>query len=310
MAPVVSVIVCTRSRAHSLERCLTSIRDDPSTTPAEVIVVDNASIDHTAAVIRKAMTETSRSLLTARTEVRGHARARNVGIDRAHGSILLFTDDDVQVEPGWIDAMAAPFADPEIGAVGGRIIPTYLCDRPVWLTDDSIFLPVTLPDYGETPFDFDPTRLPIGANMAIRRSILPPDPFHPDLGHTGRLAIGFDEFFLMAEIIERHRVVYAPGATVRHMLDEDRLTVQAAERILFHIGIGFARYRRLSGDPQRSVARRAVKWGRAWWRLRRARGDQVVRMRAWWEAGETTEWLLGSRTPRLALWCARNLAGR
>lgn len=166
------MIVCTRNRAESLARCLASIAADPSATPAEVLVVDNASRDHTPRVIKAAARESHRPLCTVRTADRGLSRAPNVGIQRAQGSLLLFTDDDVQVQPGWLDALIAPFRDAGVAATGGRIVPTFLCERPKWLTDDEVFMPLTLPDYGAAPIRFDAGRLPLGANMAIRANLL------------------------------------------------------------------------------------------------------------------------------------------
>jgi hypothetical protein len=46
----VSVVICTRNRCASLARALASIAADPSTTPTEVIVADNASTDRTGIV--------------------------------------------------------------------------------------------------------------------------------------------------------------------------------------------------------------------------------------------------------------------
>jgi len=49
----------------------------------------------------------------------GPATARNRGALEAHGTILLFTDDDCVPMPDWLSAMLAPFHDPEVvGAKG------------------------------------------------------------------------------------------------------------------------------------------------------------------------------------------------
>jgi glycosyltransferase involved in cell wall biosynthesis len=304
----VSVIVCTRNRADSLARCLSSITADPSERAAEVVVVDNGSTDSTPAVLSAATRESPRPLRVVCTSARGHSRARNAGIKAAHGAILLFTDDDVVVQPGWIDALSEAFTDVTVGAVGGRIIPTFLCSRPHWLTDDEVFLPVTLPDYGTQPFRFNDGRLPIGANMAIRADLLDPDPFDPRLGHTGKLAIGFDEFLLLTRLARDYAVVYVPNAVVAHLLEDSRATLPAACRILFHIGFGSIRYQRMLGGPTPSLLRRVVRTRRAWWQVARASdGDPVAELNAWRQAGQQTEWLLGSRAPWLANWCAARL---
>jgi glycosyltransferase involved in cell wall biosynthesis len=46
--------------------------------------------------------------------------ALNCGLDNASGDILVFTDDDSEAHPDWLERMEATFADPGVGAVGGR----------------------------------------------------------------------------------------------------------------------------------------------------------------------------------------------
>ena len=101
--PYASIIVCTHNRADSLARCLASIAADPSATSAEVVVVDNASQDRTAEVIANAAGQSPRPLSGAWLADPGVSAARNCGIRQAAGQLLLFTDDDVQVQPGWIE---------------------------------------------------------------------------------------------------------------------------------------------------------------------------------------------------------------
>ena len=305
----VSVIVCTRNRAASLERCLASIAADPSIVAAEVVVVDNASSDGTALVAQGASRLSPRPFSVIREEAPGLSRARNLGVRHARGSLLLFTDDDVEVRPGWIAALAAPFDDSRVGAVGGRIVPTFVCARPEWLTGDSAFFPLTLHDLGVAPFCFTGGHLPTGANMAIRANVLPSDPFDVCLGHTGKLALGFDEFELLEKIAADHVVVYAPGAVVCHMLDAGRVTVPRARRTLFQLGFGMGRWQRRRGGAVPTLARSVVRTARAWRDVRRAR-DLPTELRAWQEFGKQMEWLFGTRVPWLAAWCAERLAGR
>jgi hypothetical protein len=212
----------------------------------------------------------------------------------------------VQVEPGWIDALAAPFADPRVGGVGGRIIPTFSSGRPEWLTDEEIFLPIVLPDYGLEPFVFDDGRLPIGANMAMRASLLNPDPFDASLGHSGRISLGFEEFAVLRQVGVLHTLAYAPDAVVRHMLGPDRLTVCVSRRLIFQHGVGLARFQRACGVEGPSLARRAVRAHRAWRTVRSSPPDVGSQLRALRQAGIDTEKLLAP-LPWLANWCVRHL---
>ena len=46
-------------------------------------------------------------------------RARNLGLDRSHGAILLFCDDDIVPCQDWINAHARHYCDPQVTAVAG-----------------------------------------------------------------------------------------------------------------------------------------------------------------------------------------------
>ncbi len=47
--------------------------------------------------------------------------ARNYGVRRAKGEIILFIDDDIKLEPGYLQAHAKNYENSEIGAVAGRV---------------------------------------------------------------------------------------------------------------------------------------------------------------------------------------------
>ena len=114
----VSVIVCTRERPETLARCLDSIlRLDPP--PHEILVVDNApTSDRTWQLV----SELPGIRYVTATEP-GLSIARNVGIAHSTGDLLAFTDDDVVVHPAWLARLRQAFADPEIMAVTGQVLP-------------------------------------------------------------------------------------------------------------------------------------------------------------------------------------------
>lgn len=49
----------------------------------------------------------------------GYYEQKNFGAESAGGDIILFVDSDVVPEPGWLEALLAPFGDSDIGVVAG-----------------------------------------------------------------------------------------------------------------------------------------------------------------------------------------------
>lgn len=320
--PRLSIIVCTKNRAKSLERTLRSLRDDPSVTPAEVLVVDNGSTDDTPAVIQAAAAEPTgerRPVRVLRCSRPGHSRARNYAIPLARGEFVAFTDDDVTVQPGWIDALLAGFA-PEVDIVGGRVIPHIEGEPPSWF-EKRPFFSVTLWDYGPEPIglgllDGAPGKpreqvYPIGANMAFRRSLLTSlgEAFNPRLGHTGKVSMGYDEWELFDRLADTHEMVYAPGAVVLHHVDADRLEYGRVRRLSFQVGFGAGRSGNLRMQKMPSYPRRIYRVLRGYRRaLAATRGNAArpltpdaafAEFDAYWKLGRDIETLL-SRAPWLA----------
>jgi GT2 family glycosyltransferase len=115
----VTVVVPTRDRSARLAGCLQSIglalHDHD-----ELVVVDSASVD-AEAVARVALANGARLI---RCERPGVDIARNAGWRAAEHAIVLFTDDDVEVDLGWRDALAGAIAaDDTLGFVTGRVLP-------------------------------------------------------------------------------------------------------------------------------------------------------------------------------------------
>jgi glycosyltransferase involved in cell wall biosynthesis len=113
-AEFVSIIVPTFNGERRIGACLHALSRQRTVREFEVLVVDDGSNDGTAAVVKRF--SGARLIRQAKA---GPAAARNRGAREARGSILLFTDDDCIPAPNWMDAMLAPFCDPEVVGVKG-----------------------------------------------------------------------------------------------------------------------------------------------------------------------------------------------
>ena len=170
-----SVVVCTRDRPRELDRCLRALRAQHS-APLEVVVVDNSE-QRSAQPICEAFPDV-RYVHEPRT---GLSVARNAGITASRGAVIAFTDDDVEVHPGWSAELARVFrTQRDIDAVTGLVLPSSLATRAQRFFQfnmggfGSSFLPLRFDaSFIEEQLPHGPQvwRIGAGANMAFRRSV-------------------------------------------------------------------------------------------------------------------------------------------
>ncbi|HUK34252.1 MAG TPA: glycosyltransferase [Vicinamibacterales bacterium] len=111
--PRVSFVIPVRNDAARLQTCLRSILRNPQApNQVQVIVVDNASTDDSAAVARRLGAE----VLTV--ESGRVAELRNRGARYATGDVLAFVDADNEIAAGWLYAALECLRMPQVGAVG------------------------------------------------------------------------------------------------------------------------------------------------------------------------------------------------
>jgi GT2 family glycosyltransferase len=112
------VIVSYNTREH-LERCLRSLHDAPPRTAHEIIVVDNASTDGSAAAARR---WPAVRVIELPANV-GFAAGNNVGIRASNGTLLLLLNSDTVAPRGALDALVAELhAHPDTAVVGPRLV--------------------------------------------------------------------------------------------------------------------------------------------------------------------------------------------
>ncbi len=117
---IISVIIPTVSGPRRLAQLLASLREQVFDGPFEVIVIDDG-IDQ-----RRAVELDGLSFRTGQCECRvihgegkGPARARNLGVEQASGTYLLFLDDDVRVDRGYLARVSQELSARPMHAVSG-----------------------------------------------------------------------------------------------------------------------------------------------------------------------------------------------
>ncbi|PZV21666.1 MAG: glycosyl transferase [Leptolyngbya sp.] len=122
MAPYVfSIVIPTYNRPERLASCLLSLtRLSYPRDRFEVIVVDDGSAQSMAPTVEPF--ESALTLTLLRQVNSGPAQARNAGAARAQGQYLVFTDDDCQPHPHWLNAIATELEQQPQALVGGHTL--------------------------------------------------------------------------------------------------------------------------------------------------------------------------------------------
>lgn len=118
--PHVTVVVVSFNTRELTRRCLHSIHAERGSLEVEVVVVDNASEDGSAAMVRQ---EFPQAILIANPENRGFAAASNQGFAASSGRRLLLLNPDAELLPASLRAMIDfAAAHPTAGVIGPRVL--------------------------------------------------------------------------------------------------------------------------------------------------------------------------------------------
>lgn len=238
-----SVVIATYNRAGELHDTLASLARLRADGPWEVIVVDNNSSDDTRQVVEAAGHDFPVSLRYVHESRQGRSPALNAGIAAARGEIIVTTDDDVRVPPGWLNAAARGLDALNADYVGGRVLPIWGGPPPSWLSAEGgrHWAVVALLDYGDSPKEFG-ARVPLGVNMAFRRSALErAGLLDPDTGRKAGTLLGQEirEWCIRARRLGV-RGFYVPDMVVEHIVPAERLTKAYFRRWFYWRGISRA----------------------------------------------------------------------
>jgi GT2 family glycosyltransferase len=208
-SPDLTIVICTRNRAGQLRGTLDSLMAMKTKRSWEAILVDNASIDGTEEVIRRA-SEAEPRIRYSREERIGLNAARDSGWRAARSAIISWTDDDCYLAEDYVDAVLAAFdGRPDVGAVGGRIL---LFDpEDARVTIDERAHPVEI-----APRSFVKAGAFKGANLSFRREALEKiGGFDPEFG-VGSMFPGGDIDAVAAVLWAGFKARYDPRPIVHH----------------------------------------------------------------------------------------------
>lgn len=119
--PPVSVVVLNYNTCEHLDACFMSLRQllYPEDR-LEVILVDNASTDGSAAYTRANFAEVKQVI---NEQNYGFSKGNNIGAEKAAGELVAFLNPDMRVDRRWLIEAVKPFlAEAEVAAVGSKIL--------------------------------------------------------------------------------------------------------------------------------------------------------------------------------------------
>jgi glycosyltransferase involved in cell wall biosynthesis len=226
----ITIILCTHNRCESLAIALNSVAASilPESIEWAVLVVDNNSRDRTLEVVQDFDRRYPGRFRYMFEPHPGKSYALNSGIREAEGDVLAFMDDDVTVEPMWLQNLTAALDDEKWSGAGGRILPQWNSKPPRWLPVKERYglapLAVFDPDIPAGPLN----EAPFGTNMAFRKKVLEKyDGFRIDLGPRPGSEIRNEDTELGRRLLEAgERLRYEPLAVVYHAVPENRIQKQ------------------------------------------------------------------------------------
>jgi len=225
-APYLSIVIPTYNRPEELDRCLQSLsRLVYPKDRYEVIVVDDESTESLDGVISKVRNQLQVTCIKQKRT--GVGSGRNAGSALAKGEYLVFTDDDCQPAPNWLQGYARCFGEAPDCMIGGKTVNALTSN--IFSTTSQLLISYLYDYYNNEP---DRARFLCGSNVAVAKHLF------ESLG-------GFDPAFILVGAEDREfcdrwmdngcKMIYEPEVLVYHY---HFLTLQAFLRQHFKYGSG------------------------------------------------------------------------
>jgi glycosyltransferase involved in cell wall biosynthesis len=227
---LLSVLVCTRNRSHAIIPCLDSIAQslaNAAPLDAEIVVINNASEDDTAAVLSQWAGKSPFPVNLQFEPRKGASYARNCGLKAARGSLLVWTDDDCRLAPDHIaTALKYDAADAELVFRGGRVALGDPSDYPICIT------------WQEEPRRWHVKKHRnralggafMGANMMMRRALVDQlGPFDERFGPGSNIPAGEETDYMYRAYAAGVMLEFVPDLIVHH--HHGRKTIADARNI-------------------------------------------------------------------------------
>jgi len=249
-----SVIIATMNRPHELQRCIESFVGQ-SILPDELIIVDDGNLN----------TEDVRRSIPGNIVFKYHRKAepglsasRNIGAKMADSEYILFLDDDVVLEPGYIEEIMKVYRDDKekhIGAVSGVVVnrkkmPAFLkyWERFFLMSKgkQGAILPWSFYTRIESPGKILKTDWVPGGLSCFRREVFNEFQLYDFkvFGHSGRHGLADIEFSI--KVSRKYELYVTPAARLYHYQPEQtpQRSFSAGYKQTFNYAVIFQRHGR------------------------------------------------------------------
>ena len=226
-----TIAIPTHNRAPMLQAALNSVQElqQPPSFELEVLVIDNASTDHTPTVIEEACRSGPLAIRAVHEPDQGLNMARNRALIDANSEWIIFLDDDMLVDPGWLRGFTEAIDAYAPTAVVGPVEPWFEADPEPWLTPmmlDSVTSAYSRK--GDTLHIVEQQRaheLP-GCNFAVKLdAALQAGGFHPALDRRGAGMLAEGDFELGRNLVRLGRsTAYSPRCRIRHFVSKHKIS--------------------------------------------------------------------------------------
>jgi len=227
-----SIIICCYNSEARLPKTLEYLakQEISKDIPVELIIVDNASSDHTKEIARKEWEKYKTHFLfrIIDEEKKGQMHARKKGVLESQYEYILFCDDDNWLQSNYLEiAFNLMESNERIGALGGQGIAVSDIDLPEWFSDFAWGFAAG--KQAKESGDISKRGFIWGAGMTTRRYLLIKvfDDNYPFLmqGRTGsQLSSGDDTEICKRILLLRQLLYYDEALSFYHYMSPNRLT--------------------------------------------------------------------------------------
>ena len=197
----ISISILTYNRCRVLQNLLVSLQKIDY-SPLQILVIDNHSDDNTEVVVKEQFPE----IEYYKTRQNIGVGARNIGLSKASGEIIVTLDDDI-IGLGYddiIEIINLFYSKPDVGAICFSIRDYYTGDICNWCHH------YKKEDYWNKEFITD--EITEGA-VAFRRSALEKVGFYPEF-----FFISYEGVDLLCRLLnEGYKTIYTPKVCVKHL---------------------------------------------------------------------------------------------